>query len=87
MDELGIDISGQRSKNISEFLGKVTVRHPIIVYRKAEQQCPSIWPFSAEIVKWPLDDPAELTSEDVVGRFRRIRDDLQLRIRTWMEKI
>jgi len=44
MKEIGIDISGQRSKPISEFLGKIDFRYVIFVCEKAEQNCPYVYP-------------------------------------------
>ena len=40
MHEIGLDISGQRSKSVSDYLAKTAVNFPIIVCRKAEQDCP-----------------------------------------------
>src|SRR5687768_14533428 len=48
MHEIGIDMSGARSKGVKELLGKVPVRHLIVVCDDAERNCPSIWPGVAE---------------------------------------
>ena len=87
MQEIGIDISGQRSKSVVEFLAKVPVKIPIIVCRKYEENCPSIWPFASEVLSWPFDDPAEeASSPGGLQHFRRVRDEIEGKIREWLQQ-
>src|SRR5437867_2841898 len=58
MQEVGIDISGQRPKSTSAFLGRLPVRHLLIVCDKANQSCPRVWPGSYSRNYLPFDDPA-----------------------------
>jgi arsenate reductase len=58
MDEIGIDIRGQRSKDVKEYLGKESFRYLITVCSQAEKNCPTLWPGVQERLYWPLDDPA-----------------------------
>jgi arsenate reductase len=44
MDEIGVDISGQRSKSVKEFLGRVQFGYVIAVCKKAEGRWPVIFP-------------------------------------------
>src|SRR5256885_11602716 len=44
MAEVGIDISSQPPKNLSDYPGRAPVRHLIIVCDKADATCPRIWP-------------------------------------------
>ena len=44
MREIGIDISGQRSKSVQEYLGKITAHYLIVVCENAERNCPKIIP-------------------------------------------
>lgn len=86
MDEVGIDISQQKSKSVTEFLAKIPVKYAIFVCRNAEDQCPRIWPFVPTALSWPLDDPATPGDGEVpVERFRRVRDEIESRIRTWLQ--
>ena len=39
MAEVGVDISGQVSKSVREYLGKLSFGHVIAVCKKAEEQC------------------------------------------------
>ena len=87
MREIGIDISGQRSKSVVEYLAKVAVKIPIIVCRKCEENCPSIWPFASQVLSWPFDDPAEAASSpNGLQHFRRVRDEIEGTIREWLKQ-
>src|SRR5262245_55253311 len=44
MDEAGVDIGRQRPKNLSDYLGKLPVRHVITVCDHANGSCPRVWP-------------------------------------------
>jgi arsenate reductase len=86
MEEIGVNMSGHRSKSLSEFLGKVPIRTAIIVCANAESSCPKIWPFGATVLSWPFDDPAATqgSREEVLAAFRETRDSIEARIREWM---
>src|SRR5688572_24884621 len=58
MAEKGIDISALRPKHVREFLGKLPVRHLIIVCEGANESCPSVFPGMMNRHLWPFDDPA-----------------------------
>ena len=47
MREIGIDISGQRSKSVEEYLGRLTAHYVIIVCENAERNCPRSFQGSA----------------------------------------
>ncbi len=87
--EVGIDASGQWSKSSSEFLGKVAVRYAIIVCERANQSCPRIYPFAAQTLYWPFDDPAGATGTEVeqLGKFREVRDQITARIDQWLDEV
>ena len=74
MKEIGIDISGHRSKHVKEFLGKHF--HTIItVCDKANESCP-IFPGPAQRLHWAFSDPphAKEVTEEVKDEFRKVRD-------------
>ena len=74
MKEIGIDISGHRSKHVKEFLGKHF--HTIItVCDKANESCP-IFPGPAQRLHWAFPDPphAKEVTEEVKDEFRKVRD-------------
>lgn len=86
MGEVGIDISEQRSKATSEYLGHVTMDEAIIVCRRAEEECPTIAGTTRKIQRWLFDDPvrAEGTEENKLNAFRRVRDEIKARISLWL---
>ena len=76
MKEIGIDISGHRSKHMDEFLGK-SVETVITVCGNADQACP-MFPGQVNRHHWGFDDPAHATGsdEEVLAVFRRVRDEI-----------
>jgi arsenate reductase (thioredoxin) len=71
MKEIGINISTQRSKDVSEVI-KNSFDWVITVCDNAKERCP-IFP-SARMMHWNLRDPQTLND------FRQTRDDLSIRI-------
>ncbi len=78
MTEIGLDISGHRSKHLDEFLAQ-KVDTVITVCGNAEQACP-MFPGQVRRYHWGFDDPAHATGtdEEVLGEFRRVRDQIKL---------
>ncbi|QDU38026.1 Arsenate-mycothiol transferase ArsC2 [Maioricimonas rarisocia] len=87
MEEAGISLEGHYPKTPDEFLGKVPIRHAIVVCERAERECPRLWPFGATVYSWPFDDPAaaEGTEEEQLKVFRNVRDAIERRIRRWLD--
>lgn len=54
LKEAGISADGLYAKGTSEFLGKRSIRHAIIVCDKAQQSCPRIYPFANNTLYWPF---------------------------------
>ncbi|MBE7558435.1 arsenate reductase ArsC [bacterium] len=89
MAEVGVDIRGQRSKSVSEYLGRRTVTHAVFVCDAAERNCPRIYPFALHRLSWPFADPAACagTEEERRARFRAVRDEIGARIRAWLDEL
>ena len=87
MAERGIDISCQESKSIDLFLGRKTFHRAIFVCRRAEENCPSVYPFALNKYSWPLDDPAATLGDEQtrLREFRRVRDEIEHKIKDWLE--
>ena len=85
MAEVGIDISGQRPKSLSKYLGRAPVRHVLIVCDRANATCPRIWPFALTRDYLPFDDPAEFAgpADEAIDLFRRVRDEIAQAMRAW----
>ncbi len=81
MKEIGIDISGHRSKHLDEFRGK-QIDCVITVCDQANETCP-VFPGAGQRLHWPFPDPPhdqEIT-EAVRNEFRRVRDRIHERFR------
>ena len=80
LQEINIDISGQRSKSIDEFLPPVGEPPDVIVSvcSAAENECPS-FPGHVERIHLPFDDPIDVEGipEETMSRFREIRDQIK----------
>ena len=80
MAELGIDISRQRSKPVSEFEGQ-EFNLVITVCDKAKEQCP-FFPGVARMLHVSFTDPGQATGteNEVLEVFRRVRDEMKEKI-------
>jgi arsenate reductase len=78
--ELGIDITGQRSKSV-ETIDPSTVS--TVVTLCAEEVCPAFLG-SAQRLHWPIPDPASsdptLSREQMLTRFRAARDAIRAKL-------
>lgn len=74
MKEIGIDISGQRSKHVDEFKGQ-KMDYVITVCDNAKESCP-IFPGATKVMHWPFPDPphGQSDSEETLAEFRKVRD-------------
>lgn len=77
MRELGIDISGHRSKSVDEFKGQL-FDYVLTVCDIARESCP-IFPGKTVTIHQNFEDPAELqgSEEARLRAFRRVRDELR----------
>jgi two-component system phosphate regulon sensor histidine kinase PhoR len=80
MKEAGVDISGQRSKGLDE-VPMDTIDLVVTLCGDAAESCP-LSPANVASMHWPLPDPARANggADEVLGVFRRIRDDIRLRV-------
>jgi arsenate reductase len=80
MAEIGIDISGHRSKSVEEFQG---IKFDFIVTTcdAARETCP-VFPGIARRLHWSFNDPAEVrgSENEILSAFRKVRDEIKLRI-------
>lgn len=85
MNEIGLDISGHRSKSVDEFIGK-PLDIVITVCDNANETCP-VFPGSVKRMHWPFEDPAAVRGSDNVRKaeFRRVRDQLYSRIMEFLK--
>jgi arsenate reductase (thioredoxin) len=77
MQEIGIDISQQRSKNLSAFDGQ-NFDYVITLCGSANETCP-LYIGGAKKIHIGFDDPTKVQSnaEDTLREFRRVRDEIK----------
>jgi len=78
MQEIGIDISRHYSKSVDEFKDQEfdTI---ITVCDNAKESCP-VFPGNTQRLHWPFEDPSSLAA------FRKVRDQIQARIRVYLDE-
>jgi arsenate reductase len=86
MDEIGFDISGQTSKGVDVYLGKVLFKDLITVCDDAEKNCPATWPGVNTRLHWSFEDPAKFegSPDEKLAKFREVRDLIQTKIKAWL---
>jgi arsenate reductase (thioredoxin) len=86
MDEVGIDISGQTSKGVDTYLGKMLFQYLITVCDDADKNCPTTWPGVSHRMHWSFQDPAafEGTDAEKLAKFREVRDLIEAKIKIWL---
>jgi arsenate reductase (thioredoxin) len=80
MQELGIDISGHRSKSVDDFAGR-DFDYVVTVCDNAKASCP-VFPAGTKQIHWSFDDPAavEGSRDERLAAFRRVRSELRRRL-------
>ena len=88
MQEVGIDISNHTSKGVDAYLGKVLFQYLVTVCDNADKNCPTVWPGVNQRMHWSFEDPAafEGTDDEKLAKFREIRDQIEQRIKVWLEE-
>ncbi|MEP7352302.1 MAG: arsenate reductase ArsC [Acidobacteriota bacterium] len=78
MRELGIDISGQRSKSVDEFAAE-SFDYVLTVCDNAKETCP-MYPGHTRRLHHSFEDPAAVdgVEQDRLTAFRRVRDEIRL---------
>ncbi len=87
MREVGIDISGHRSKSVEEFAGQ-KFDYVITVCDNAKESCP-VFLGTAERLHRSFEDPppqSEGSEEERIKIFRRVRDEMRGYVREFGRK-
>jgi len=87
MKERGLDMDGQTSKSVTEYLGKLHFAHIITVCGDAEENCPAVFLNMGIHEHWPFDDPAKFQGSEAerLEFVESVRDQTDQRIRQWLE--
>jgi len=85
MREVGIDISGHRSKSVDEFAGQ-DFDYLITVCDNAKEACP-VFPAKTKRIHWSIEDPAAVqgSEKETLTAFRRARDELRARLQLFAQ--
>jgi arsenate reductase (thioredoxin) len=84
--ELGIDISGHRSKTLDEFAGE-QFDYVITLCGDANERCPLFFG-GVRRVHIGFDDPSRLggSPDEVLPEFRRVRDEIRERLTAYLQE-
>ena len=87
MEEVGVGLSGQYSKHIREYMGKVHIAYVIILCDDAEAGCPTTFPGISQRLHWSFEDPAAFVGSDdeKLAKFREVRNRIEQQIKEWLE--
>jgi arsenate reductase len=88
MNEVGINISNQRSKSIEIYFGKTYFHYVITVCDDADKNCPTVWLGVHTRMSWSFEDPAKFvgTKEERLTKFREVRNLIENKIRGWVAR-
>jgi len=90
MAETGIDISGNKTKSVTDFLEqRKTFDYVVTVCDESSaERCP-LFPGSVQRIHWSFPDLSTLagTEEQKLGRTREVRDQIRARIVEWLETV
>lgn len=86
MNELGIDISNQKSKCVDEFIEQ-NFDYVITVCDNAKESCPH-FPGQVKRIHWSFQDPADATGseEEKLKVFRKVRDEIMEHILVFIQQ-
>ncbi|MES2768848.1 MAG: arsenate reductase ArsC [Bdellovibrionota bacterium] len=78
MKEIGIDISGNRSKFWDSLSPKFFVSLDYVITLCAEEICPTLGSQKAQKLHWGMPDPASIGDTDIekLQAFRKTRDEI-----------
>ena len=87
MAEVGIDLSGQRSKTLERFLGE-PFDAVVTVCDQANEACP-VFPGAVRRLHWSFPDPSRATGseEEQLVVYREVRDAIAGRVRGLIQEL
>lgn len=86
MNEIGMDVSGQHSKSIETYIGKMHFQYLVTVCDDADKNCPTGIPGVDQRMHWSFEDPAavEGSEEERLAKFREVRDLIEKKVKDWL---
>jgi arsenate reductase len=90
MREIGIDISGNRTKTVGDLLKRGASYDFVVTVcdGAAAERCP-VFPGEGTRLHWDIPDPAALRGEKnyVMAAIRKIRDGIRAAVEAWLESL
>jgi arsenate reductase (thioredoxin) len=90
MDEAGLDISGHRTKAVSDYIKSgMTFAYVVTVCDEASaERCP-IFPGLTTRLHWGFPDPASFqgTREEKLAKTREVREMIEQKVRQWCDEV
>lgn len=89
MQEIGIDISTNKTKTVDDMLKKGTLYSAVITVCDAAsaEACP-LFPGNAKKIGWSFPDPSAFTGskEEMLEKIRQVRDDIEGKIKVFVKE-
>jgi len=87
MNELGVDISGQRSKVLTEYLNQ-EFDYVITVCDQANESCP-IFLYAKNRLHWSFPDPSKVagSEKEQLAAYQQVRDAIAVRLEDWLKSL
>ncbi len=84
MSEAGVDIAGQKSKNVTEFMN-IDFDYVVTLCGDAKETCP-VFPGKTKVIHKGFYDPPRLArkakdKEEALNHYRRVRDEIKKFVR------
>jgi arsenate reductase len=90
MKEVGIDISGNKTKDVFGFIKKGTLFNYVVTVcdEASAERCP-IFPGVAQRLHWGFPDPSAFqgADEEKLLAIRNIRDDIKSKVESWIPSV
>lgn len=88
MQEVGIDISGNKTKSVFDFYKQGRSYNYVITVcdESQSEQCP-IFPGIAKKLHWGFSDPSSFqgTGQEKLKKVKRVRDEIKTTLEKWLE--
>jgi arsenate reductase len=88
MKEIGVDISGNKTKSVSDFLGTGFDYVVTVCDETSAERCP-VFPGKTQRLHWGFADPSSFqgSAAEKLSRTREVRDTIKAKIEEWCGKV
>jgi arsenate reductase len=88
MQEVGVSLSGNYSKHVKEYMGKIHLAYVITLCDEAERSCPAIFPGMGQRLHWSFEDPTAFagSNDEKLAKFRKVRDQIERTVKEWLSR-